>query len=343
MSRRTSNPPNRFGEIHVQWDGEAPRARLQVSEDHSREILVHNDSPDVGFSWSVNPYRGCTHACAYCYARNFHEYLGLGAGTDFESRILVKPRAPALLERAFRRSSWKGELVAFSGVTDCYQPLERRYRLTRGCLEVCRDFRNPVSIVTRSDLVVRDLDILVQLHAVTRLTVTFSIPILDPKVCRAIEPGAPEAADRLRAMRVLSRMEIPVGVLVAPVIAGITEREVPRILEAAREAGACSANLLLLRLPGAVATVFEERLRAVLPRRAGTILARHRRLRGTRQGDWDRNRSQSKEWAALEALFHLWRTRLGYEGFPDGPLPDTFRRPLEGRQLDLLEQTVRPS
>jgi len=343
MARVTSNPPNRFGEHHVQWLEHPPRARLQVSEDHSREILARNDSPDVGFTWSVNPYRGCTHGCAYCYARNFHEYLGMGAGTDFESRILVKPRAPELLERAFRRPSWRGELVAFSGVTDCYQPLERRYRLTRGCLEVCRDFRNPASIVTRSDLVERDLDVLVQLHAVTRVTVAFSIPILDPRACRAIEPGAPDPVHRLRAMGALSREGIPVGVLIAPMIPGLTDREVPHILQAAREAGARAAELFLLRLPGAVAEVFEERLRAVMPERAPAVLARLRRLRGERRGDWDRNRGQGEEWQAIEGLFHLWRARLGYEGFPPGPPPQSFRRPPEGGQLGLFEARVRAS
>src|SRR5262249_7093325 len=150
------NPPNPWLSTAVEYLDEIPPARLEVFEDHTRSILASNDSPDLGFRWSVNPYRGCQHACAYCYARPGHEYLGLGAGTDFDRKIVVKPRAPALLREAFERARWQGELVVFSGVTDCYQPLEATYELTRGCLEVCRDYRNPVGIITKSALIERD-------------------------------------------------------------------------------------------------------------------------------------------------------------------------------------------
>ena len=166
LSRPVANPPNPWATTEVDYLGEAPDAKLEVYVDHTRQILARNDSPDLGFSYSVNPYRGCFHACAYCYARPTHEYLSFGAGTDFERKLVVKPEAPALLREAFEKRSWRGELVVMSGVTDCYQPLEASYRLTRGCLEVCAEYRNPVSIITKAPLVERDLDVLTRLAAV---------------------------------------------------------------------------------------------------------------------------------------------------------------------------------
>src|SRR3954467_11585619 len=165
--RAISNPPNPWMSSEVEYLDEIPPAELEVYEDHTREILSSNDSPDVGFSWSVNPYRGCFHACAYCFTRPTHEYLGLGAGADFERKITVKPDAALLLREAFERRSWKGELIVFSGVTDCYQPLEASYQLTRGCLMVCEEYRNPVGIITKSPLIERDIDLLVALSKVT--------------------------------------------------------------------------------------------------------------------------------------------------------------------------------
>ena len=183
-----SNPPNPWQSTEVSYLEEVPLARLEVFEDHSRQILSHNDSPDIGFSHSVNPYRGCIHGCAYCYARPTHEYLSFGAGTDFERKIVVKPDAPALLRQAFERPSWRGELLMFSGVTDCYQPLEASYRLTRACLAVCAEYRNPVAIITKAPLIERDLDVLLELQRVAQLTVTVSVPIWDTERARAIEP-----------------------------------------------------------------------------------------------------------------------------------------------------------
>ena len=189
LLRPVANPPNPFATTELEYlDGEPPGARLQVFEDHSRSILATNDSPDVGFKWSVNPYRGCFHACAYCYARPTHEYLSLGAGTDFDRKIVVKPHAAALLREAFEKPSWKGELVVFSGVTDCYQPLEASYALTRGCLEVCAEYKNPVGVITKSPLIERDIDVLTSLAEVADLSVTISIPFWDVDKARAIEP-----------------------------------------------------------------------------------------------------------------------------------------------------------
>ena len=172
-----SNPPNPFAPTALEYlEEDHPRAAVHVWDDTTKGILATNDSPDVGFNFSVNPYRGCMHACAYCYARPGHEYLGFGAGTDFDTQIVVKRRAPELLREAFWKPSWKGELVVFSGVTDCYQPLEASLRLTRGCLEVCAEFRNPVGIITKSPIIERDIDVLQQLHREASVSVAVSIP-----------------------------------------------------------------------------------------------------------------------------------------------------------------------
>src|SRR6266700_3364997 len=183
-----SNPPNPWATTEVEYLEGAPEVRLEVYEDQTRQILAKNDSPDVGFTWSINPYRGCFHGCAYCYARPGHEYLSFGAGTDFERKIVVKPHAPELLREAFAKPSWKGELIAFSGVTDCYQPLEASYRLTRGCLEVCRDFCNPVGVITKSALIRRDADVLGELARTAQARVHMSIAFADNAMARKIEP-----------------------------------------------------------------------------------------------------------------------------------------------------------
>lgn len=209
--RPVSNPPNPWNSTHVDWLGDPPPARLTVFEEDARSILSENDSPDVGFRWSVNPYRGCFHACAYCYARPTHQYLGFGAGTDFERRIVAKVNAAALLEQAFNRRSWLGERIAFSGVTDCYQPLEAHYGLTRSCLEVCARFRNPVGIITKGALVRRDVDVLQQLHRTAAVRVHLSIPVADDDTARIIEPGASLPSQRFAAMEALARAGVPVG------------------------------------------------------------------------------------------------------------------------------------
>src|SRR5207245_486 len=280
IPRPISNPPNPWLSTEVEYLDEIPPAELEVYEDHTREILAHNDSPDVGFSWSVNPYRGCFHACAYCYARPSHEYLGLGAGTDFERKITVKPQAPRLLREAFERPSWKGELVVFSGVTDCYQPLEASYRLTRGCLEVCAEYCNPAGIITKSPLIERDLEVLQQLQKEARVSVSVSIPIWDRGHAHAIEPYVATPERRMKTIERLAAAGLDVGVNVAPVIPGLSDADIPRILEAAHAAGARRAGFVFLRLPGSVKQVFEQRLRESLPLRADRVLNRVRDARG---------------------------------------------------------------
>src|SRR3954464_3705680 len=275
-----ANPPNPWATTEVEYLEGAPEVKLEVFEDRTRQILAKNNSPDVGFTFSVNPYRGCFHACAYCYARPSHEYLSLGAGTDFDRKIMVKLRAAELLRAAFAKKSWRKETVVFSGVTDCYQPLEASYRLTRACLEVCVAKANPAAIITKSALIERDIDVLTDLARVASVSVIISIPFWDPERARAIEPYVATPARRIRAIRALADAGIPVGVNVAPIIPGLNDAEIPSVLAAARDAGATSAGCVLLRLPGPVAQVFEERLRAAMPLAADRILHRIRETRG---------------------------------------------------------------
>jgi DNA repair photolyase len=507
LPRPVSNPPNPWLSTEVEYLEEIPRAELEVYEDHTREILSHNDSPDVGFSWSVNPYRGCFHACAYCmagetpilmgdgttrplaevrsgdviygtrlegryrhytrttvlahwqtiksafrisvedgstliasgdhrfltergwtyvtgetnderrrphltpgnsllglggfastpamdagshrdgdiegqtlksasrlrvlrveplqvdlpmydittgtgdyiangvvshncYARPTHEYLGLGAGTDFDRKITVKPEAPQLLREAFERPSWKGELVVFSGVTDCYQPLEASYRLTRRCLEVCAQYRNPVGLITKSPLIERDIDVLQELQRNARVSVSVSVPIWDRAHAHAIEPFVATPQRRVKTIERLAAAGLSVGVNVAPVIPGLSDADIPRILEAAHAAGARRAGFVFLRLPGSVKQVFEERLRETLPLRADRVLNRVREARGGKLYDARfgvRGRGEGNYAEAARALFDATVKRLGMnEGFQGDTDGDTFRRPGRGRQLALL-------
>jgi len=338
MLRPVQNPPNPWLSTEVEYLEDPPDARLEVYEDHTREIVASNDSPDLGFKFSVNPYRGCFHGCAYCYAGPSHEYLGLGAGTDFDRKITVKPRAPELLREAFERPSWKGELIVFSGVTDCYQPLEASYRLTRGCLDVCADYRNPAGIITKSPLIERDIDVLQRLNAVARLGVTISIPIWDRAHAHAIEPFVATPERRMTTVARLAAAGLDVCVNVAPVIPGLADSDMPRILEAAKAAGARSAGYTFLRLPGSVAKVFEERLRESLPLRAERVLSRVREARGGKLYDSRfgiRGTGQGQYADAIGALFEQTTRRLGLqEGWPEAT--GTFTRPGRGKPLPLL-------
>ena len=330
--RPLANPPNPWATTAVEYlDGEAPSAGLEVYEDQTRGILAKNDSPDVGFNWSVNPYRGCFHGCAYCYARPSHEYLSFGAGTDFERKIVVKKRAPQLLREAFDDEAWAGELVMFSGVTDCYQPLEASYRLTRGCLEVCAEYGNPVAVITKAPLVERDIDVLLDLGRSSRATVMVSIPFCDEAKARAIEPFVTPPARRLRTIERLAAAGVDVGVMVAPIIPGLNDEDIGPVLHAAREAGARRAGRVLLRLPGAVKHVFEERLRASLPLRADRVLRRIRETRGGKLYDsrfGTRGSGEGPYADAIASLFDQTAQKLGYDPHePIAPAPATFRRP----------------
>jgi len=329
---RIWNPPNPYLTEHRELLGEPPVAPLEVYEDQSQSILSRNDSPDLGFRWSVNPYRGCFHACAYCYARPTHEYFGLGAGTDFERKIVVKRRAPALLEAAFRRPSWQGEPIVFSGVTDCYQPLEAAWRLTRGCLEICRAFRNPVAIITKSLLIRRDIDVLAALAREAQASVSLSIPFLDERIARIIEPGTPTIRRRFETMRLLVQAGIPVSIGVAPIIPGLNDVDIPGLLKEANRCGATGAFHTLLRLSGSVKEVFFHRLNEQLPGYAARIEHRIREVRSGKLSDsrfGHRHHGEGVYWEAIEQQWAIWTKRLGFDGESDdaAPRPSTFRRP----------------
>lgn len=283
----SANLANRFEKLHVEFDpvesmedDERPRVATQFFRDGTRTIIASNSSPDIGFERSVNPYRGCEHGCAYCYARPTHEYLGFSAGLDFETRILVKERAPELLEAELASPKWEPQTVMMSGVTDPYQPVERRLRLTRRCLEVLAKFRNPVGIITKNKLVTRDIDVLSELAAHHAVAVNISVTSLDRKLQRILEPRTSPPQARLDAIAQLRAAKIPVGVMVAPIIPGITDHELPAILAACGKAGAQFAGYAVLRLPLAVAPLFERWLDEHFPERKEKVMGRIRSLRG---------------------------------------------------------------
>ena len=276
-----------------------------------------------------------------CYARPSHEYLGLGAGTDFDRKILVKPEAARLLRETFEKQSWRGDFLMFSGVTDCYQPLEASYRLTQGCLEVCAEYANPCGIITKAPLIERDLDLLTRLAQVTSVSVTVSVPLWDEERARAIEPLVATPRRRIKTIARLAAAGLDVGVNVAPMIPGLGDEDMPRILEAAAEAGARWAGFVFLRLPGSVKAVFEERVRAALPLRADRILQRVRDARGGKLYDsrWGvRGRGEGVYAEQAKALFDATCRRLGLNaGMNSDEKTSTFRRPAKaGDQLKLL-------
>jgi DNA repair photolyase len=336
------NPRNRFETLEVERDEEVPgpeRVETELLRDTSRSVIAYNDSPDVGFDASVNPYRGCEHGCVYCYARPFHEYLGFSAGLDFESRILVKPDAPELLRKELSSPTWKPQTLAMSGVTDCYQPAERRLEITRRCLEVLADFRNPVGVITKNELVTRDIDILQRLHEHQAAAVMISITTLDPEVARKMEPRASHPRDRLKAVERLAAAGIPVGVMVAPVVPAITDHEMPKILEAAAGAGARTAGYVVMRLPGAVSGLFEAWLAEHFPDRKEKLLNRVRELRGGQLYDprfGNRMRGEGLFADQIRATFQTFKRRYGLDQ-PHAELSTAaFRVPGRVEQLGLF-------
>ncbi|MEN8161451.1 MAG: PA0069 family radical SAM protein [Myxococcota bacterium] len=341
-----ANPPNRFEALRYAPSAEEAAAlaernpETRLLPDPSRTIVATNQSPDVGFDASVNPYRGCEHACSYCYARPTHEYLGFSAGLDFETRILVKERAPELLRQRLAAKSWKPQVVALSGVTDPYQPAERRLEITRRCLGVLAEFRNPVAVITKSFLVTRDVDRLGELAAFDAASVAVSITTLDPVLQRRMEPYAAPPAKRLAAIERLAEAGVPVGVMVAPVVPGLTDHEVPKILEGAATAGARFAGRVVLRLPHGVAELFDGWLEKHYPERREKVMSRIRAVRGGRSYDarFGVRQRGTGSWAdEMEALFELARRRAGIA--ERGPTLSTahFRRPAApGDQLSLL-------
>jgi DNA repair photolyase len=342
------NPPNRYETLQVELDPDpdsdeerAPGSPPTVFyRDASRTILAENDSPDIGFRFSLNPYRGCEHGCVYCYARPSHEYLGFSAGLDFERRIMVKDDAPALLRTTLASPRWEPQVVMLSGNTDCYQPVERRLRLTRQCLEVFAEFRNPVSAITKSALIARDADLFADLARHGATHVMFSITSLDPELARRMEPRAARPERRLDAMATLARAGVPVGVMIGPVIPGLNDAEIPRILDAAARAGAQSGSWVLLRLAKPLDALFEQWLADHYPERRERVLARIRDTRGGKMNDSRfgiRQRGRGEYAEQIAALFAVAARKHGL----DRRLPPletaAFRRPARaGDQLALL-------
>ena len=338
-----SNPPNRFEKIHLERDedwnpDEDPSPKTRFLRDLSKSIITFNDSPDIPFRASLNAYRGCEHGCSYCYARPTHEYLGFSAGLDFETKIMVKENAPDLLRRELSSPKWKPQTLAMSGVTDCYQPVERRLQLTRRCLAVLAEFRNPVSITTKNYLVTRDIDLLRELAAHHAVTVHLSINSLDGGLARKLEPRAASPKMRLAAVEALAAAGVPVGVLVAPVIPALNDHEIPSVLAAAKAAGAGWADMEILRLPLTVAPIFEQWLERNVPGKKDKVLNRIRAMRGGKLNDprfGFRMRGEGIFADQISQMFHVARRKAGLP--EDGPEMSTadFRRP-EGSQLALL-------
>lgn len=278
-----SNLTGRFEKIQYVSDeketDDLEKPRTLFYKDTTKTILTYNDSPDTGFAVGINPYRGCEHGCIYCYARPTHEFYGLSAGLDFETQIFVKENAPELLKKELSRDKWKPQTVAISGNTDCYQPAEKHFKLTRSCLEVFLEFNNPVGIITKNHLITRDIDILRELSAVNAVAAVLSITTLDPVLAGKMEPRTSRPYLRLKALEKLSQAGIPAMILVAPVIPGLTDHEIPRIIESAANAGAREAGYTVLRLPYSVADLFTQWLDDHFPDRKNKILSRIRSLR----------------------------------------------------------------
>ena len=330
-----SNPANRFESIHLERDidwnpEEDPAPSTQFLKDRTSTIITYNNSPDVGFSASVNPYRGCEHGCIYCYARPTHEYLGFSAGLDFETRIMVKENAPELLRKELASPKWKPQVLAMSGVTDCYQPVERKLKLTRRCLEVLAEFRNPVVIVTKNHLVTRDLNVLGELARHRAVAVFISLTTLDASLTPKLEPRAALPHHRLAAIETLSRAGVPVGVLLAPMIPALNDHEIPSLLAAAVKAGAQYAGYVVLRLPFGVGPLFENWLAQHFADRKEKVLNQIRALRGGRLNDPNfgtRMRGEGSLADQMDALFAVACRKAGLEGRRPELSVEAFRVP----------------
>lgn len=334
------NPPNRFESIRldvVAPCGDAPHT--QVYRDRTRRVINPVDSPDVPFRWSINPYRGCEHGCVYCYARPDHERLGFSCGLDFETRIVAKPDAPALLRKELALPSWRGEMIAMSGVTDPYQPIEQELRIARGCLEVMATCRQPVGIVTKNRLILRDIELLQRLAAFDAVRVMVSVTTLDNKLAAKMEPRASSPADRLETIRRLSQAGVPTSVMVAPVVPGLTDREMPRILEAAAKAGAVSARYIMLRLPHQVKALFVDWLERHFPDRASHVASLLRQLHS---GDLyqskfgARQRGRGALARNFEQLFAVFSRRNGLDENLDAACSEYFDSARLSGQMSLF-------
>jgi DNA repair photolyase len=312
------NPTNRFEHLHyeegeyvqhVPGEPEEHRPLTKFYIDPSKTILTKNNSPDVGFDYSVNPYRGCEHGCIYCFARPTHEYLGMSAGLDFETKILIKKNAPDLLREKLMSNSWEGEQINLSGITDCYQPIERKLELTRKIIGVLKDFNNPTAIITKNALVTRDIDLLAPMAELNCASVFISVTTLDSDLASRLEPRTSVPSARLRAIEQLAKAGIPVGTMIAPVIPGLTDHEMPAILKAVASAGAKFAGYVPLRLPYVLDDLFSGWLTTHYPDRKEKVLNRIREIRGGKLNNSEfgsRMRGEGIYAEQIRSMFHLY-------------------------------------
>ncbi|MEM7007615.1 MAG: PA0069 family radical SAM protein [Thermodesulfobacteriota bacterium] len=336
------NPGNRFDQIDfIPTEEEITQGlspKTVFYKDTTKSIITYNDSPDVGFNAGINPYRGCEHGCIYCYARPSHEYLGLSLGLDFETKIFVKKDAPTLLRKELSAKKYIPETIAISGNTDCYQPAERRFELTRRCLEVLEEFKNPIGIITKNYLVTRDIDILCDFAKWNGALVAVSITTLDPKIKNLMEPRTSEPRLRLKAIEELSKAGIPVMVMVAPVVPGLTDHELPKIIQASADSGAVAASYIMLRLPYGVSDLFSKWLHRHFPDRAEKVL---NRIKSIRDGDlnskefYERMKGKGIYAEQVKDMFDVAKKRSGMDKTSITLSTEYFRKP-GGTQLNLL-------
>lgn len=344
------NPVNRFECVHVEYDAhvldpvadsnleaDVAPTPTQFFDDASKSIIAWNTSPDIPYNAGINPYRGCEHGCVYCFARPYHEHLGYSGGLDFETKIHIKRNAAELLRREFMKKSWKPQPISLSGITDCYQPVELKLGITRSILEVLADFRNPVGIITKNALVTRDIDLLSMLAKHQAVRVNISITSLDDKVRRLMEPRTSTIDNRFEAVKRLRDAGIPAGVMLAPIVPGLTCQDIPRLVERAKAAGALWVHMIPLRLPNGVSQLFDHWLQQNFPMRRKKVLSRVADMRGVTLDDnrvYKRMRGEGKWAEELNALFHLSKRKHNFENSKDTTLSsDSFRRPGETRSM----------
>ena len=336
-----ANPVNRYDKLHVELEHledigltEEDRRLLRTEffTDSSRTIVNKNNSPDIPWTYSINPYRGCEHGCAYCYARPTHEYLGLSAGYDFESKIFVKQNAAELLREKFHEASWEPDTISVSGVTDCYQPAERKFKLTRQILEVMNEFKNPVGLITKNALITRDIDILTELAKDNLVAVFLSLTTLDDELARDLEPRTSSPRARLQAVEQLAKAGVPVGVNLAPMIPGLNDHEMPALLKAAQEAGAKHSGFTPIRLPSSVLPVFTNWLERVRPERAQKVLNAVKDIRGGKLNDpnfGSRFTGEGPRAENMRAMYDLYSRKYGFNETKIRLSRDKFKRPLK--------------
>lgn len=322
----SDNPVNRFEGNYIDYDldeetGEKPAPKTQLIRDDTKSVITYNKSEDIAFNASINPYRGCEHGCIYCYARPYHEYLGYSSGLDFESKIVVKYDAPELLKKELSSQKWKPQVIAMSGVTDVYQPIERGLELTRGCLEVLAEFRNPVGLITKNHLITRDIDVLCELNDFNCVSVLISVTTLDTDLAGVMEPRTSRPNRRLEAIRKLADAGIPVGVMVAPIIPGLTDHECANILEKASAAGASFASYTVLRLPYKVKDLFTDWLEQHYPQRKKKVLHKIMDIRDGKLNSYE------------------WKTRMKGKGNFSKQIADLFA--VQTKKLGLNEKKRR--